>query len=72
MEVNNTVYILPYGRGRPGERVGSMRTRGGRGGKKLAKFCGRLLWMATKWFTFAIVQTKMLKVITLNNFAALF
>ena len=27
--------ILPYGRGRPGE-----------GGQKLAKFCGRLLWMA--------------------------
>ena len=29
---------------RPGEGVGSMRTRGR--GQKLAKSCGRLLWMA--------------------------
>ena len=33
---------------RPGEGVGSIQTPAdnGGGGQKLAKFCGRLLWMA--------------------------
>ena len=47
------LYILPYERGRPG--VGGRLNadnygQGGRGGQKLAKFCGRLLWMAPKEF----------------------
>ena len=36
-----------------GRRVSSIRTpadNGGREGQKLAKSCGRLLWMAPNWF----------------------
>ena len=39
--------ILPYGRPWGGGRLNADNCRqGGEGGQKLAKFCGRLLWMA--------------------------
>ena len=52
MEINDTLYILPYGHGRPegGGRLNANTYGQGGGGQKLAKFCGRLLnlWMAPK------------------------